>query len=439
MKTRTANTGQGALDAISESVPSLLIQDIWLNDPEYDGIKILEKTTRDHPGMPVLMMSGHGTIETAVNAIKMGAYDFVEKPFKSDRLLLMIRRAIEAAEMAKENEELKAMLGDVDELVGNSAAVKQLRADIERIAPANSRVLITGPSGAGKEVIARQIHEQSPRANSPFVTINCAALNKDTFEEELFGTEPKSEKAPRKIGLFERANRGTILLDEVGDLPKEAQAKLVRVLHEMAIERVGSSRKFKVDVRIIATSTQDMEELVALKKFREDLYYRLNVVSIEVPSLEDRREDITTLVHYFSDRIGRQLGKTPCQFDEKSLMKLKGHDWPGNARQLRNVIEHVLILHGQTTEETLISPEMLPTNLSVKPSQQEETGDESLASNSNVLQLPLREARESFEREYLIAQVNRFSGNISQTASFVGMERSALHRKLRNLDVKRGK
>ena len=436
-QTRSANTGQQALDAISQHIPSLVIQDIWLNDPEFDGIKILEKLVRDYPELPVLMMSGHGTIETAVSAIKKGAYDFVEKPFKSDRLLLMVRRAIEAYEMAKENEELRAKLGKVDELVGNSVVVKQVRADIEKIAMTNSRVLIQGPSGSGKEVIARQIHEGSSRKNAPFMTLNCGALSKNSFEEELFGTEPKAEKGSRKIGLFEKANRGTILLDQIDDLSKEIQAKLVRVLHEMAIERVGGRRKVKVDVRVIATSTQDIGSLVAQNKFREDLYYRMNVASIHVPSLEERREDIPTLVHYFCDRLAQQLGKTPCQFDERSLVKLKGHDWPGNARQLRNVIEHVLILHGQTMKETLVTPEMLPTNLSVKNKESEQ--DKSLSPDSNVLQLPLREARESFEKEYLIAQVNRFSGNISQTASFVGMERSALHRKLRNLNVPRGK
>lgn len=433
--TRYANSGQQALDAIAEKIPSLVIQDIWLNDTEYDGVKILEKLTHEYPGLPVIMMSGHGTIETAVNAIRIGAYDFVEKPFKSDRLLLMIRRAIEAYEMAKENQELKEMLGEVDELVGNSAVTKQLRLDIERVALTNSRVLLSGPSGSGKELIARHIHEQSHRKNGPFITINCGTLNSDTFEKELFGVESKQDKLGLKIGLFEKANRGTILLDEVADLPREVQAKLVRVIHEMAIERVGGTRKIKIDMRIIATTTQDIEKLVEQKKFREDLYYRLNVVALKAHGLGDRREDIVNLVNYFSQKLARQLGKAPCQFDEKSLLSLKGHDWPGNARQLKNVIEHALILYGQTNEEVLITTEMLPLNFSGKAFISE--SQENLATNSNILQLPLREARESFERDYLIAQVRRFSGNISHTASFVGMERSALHRKLRNLDVKR--
>lgn len=435
---RTATSGQEALDAMTDQIPNLIIQDIWLNDPEYDGMKILERVVHEYPGLPVIMMSGHGTIETAVNAIKLGAYDFVEKPFKSDRLLLMIRRAIEAYEMALENQELRAMLGELDDLVGNSSSVKQLRLDIDRIAPTNSRILITGPSGSGKEVIARQIHEHSPRHSGPFVTINCGALTLDNFEEELFGVEAKTTGSPRKMGLLERAHRGTVLLDEITDLPREIQAKLVRVLHEMAIERVGGNRKIKVDVRVISTTTQNILSLVKAKQFREDLYYRVNVVGIQVPGLGERRDDIPTMVHYFSDRLARHLGKTPCQFDEKTLLLLKNKEWPGNARQLRNVIEHALILHAQTSEQVLITPDMVPAILSSKAATPTD-GDISITPDSNVLQLPLREARESFEREYLMAQVDRFAGNISQTASFVGMERSALHRKLRSLQVRREK
>lgn len=435
-QTRLANTGKEALDSIADQLPSLVILDIWLNDPDYDGIKLLDHLVQEYPNLPILMMSGHGTIETAVSAIKIGAYDFVEKPFKSDRLLLMIRRAIEAYEMAQENQELRAMLGEIDELIGSSSAVKQLRLDIERIAPTNSRVLITGASGSGKEVVARQIHELSPRHKGAFIMVNCGALTLDTFEEKLFGVEPKADGTPRKIGLFERAHRGTILLDEITDLPKEIQAKLVRVLHEMAIERVGGTRKIKVDARVLSTTTQDIQELVQNKVFREDLYYRINVVNIKTPSLAERREDIPTLVYYFSERLGGQLGKTPCQFDEKALALLKGYDWPGNARQLKNVIEHVLILHGQTSDQVLITSEKLPSILSGKLASGSDE-DIPFTPNSNVLQLPLREARETFEREYLIAQVDRFAGNISQTATFVGMERSALHRKLRNLQVRR--
>ena len=435
-QTRSAMTGQEALDALAEQVPSLIIQDIWLNDPNYDGMTILEKVVQEHPGLPVLMMSGHGTIETAVTAIKIGAYDFVEKPFKSDRLLLMIRRAIEAHEMARENQELRAILGDLDELVGNSQTVKQLHLDIDRIAPTNSRILIRGPSGSGKEVIARQIHQKSSRRNAPFITLNCGALTLDTFEEDLFGLEPKSGHHPRKIGLLERANRGTLLLDEVTELPKEIQSKLVRVLHEMTFERVGGTRKIKVDVRLISTTTQDIEYLVQEKVFREDLFYRINVVGMSVLSLSERREDIPVLARYFSERLSRHLGKIPCKFDEKTLMLLKSYEWPGNARQLRNVIEHVLILHGHSSEQVLITPDKLPAILSGTP-YESTAEDASITTNSNLLQLPLREAREQFEREYIMLQMERFSGNVSQTASFVRMERSALHRKMKSLQVKR--
>lgn len=435
-QTRYATTGQEALDSIAEHPPSLIIQDIWLNDPDYDGMKILKRVVQLYPDLPVLMMSGHGTIETAVNAIKIGAYDFIEKPFKSDRLLLMVYRALEAYEMAKENQELKEMLGEGDELVGQSPVIKQLRADIERIGPTKSRVLIHGPSGVGKELVARQIHEHSPRKNAPFLIVNCGTLTRESFEEELFGTLEKEDLDSRKIGIFEKGNRGTVLLDEVGHLSSELQARLVRVLHEMAIEPKGGGRKIKIDVRFLVTTSQNLEQLVAEKKFRQDLYYRLNVVTLKVPSLLERREDIICLAQYFAEKIGDQLGKVPCEFDEKSLLSLKGYEWPGNARQLKNVVEHVMILNAQATKKITITPDLLPGNI---------TGGEfpsdskkAVAPSSNVLQLPLREARESFEREYLVAQVNRFSGNISQTASFVGMERSALHRKLRNLDVRRG-
>lgn len=429
-----------ALQAVSKRCPSLVILDIWLGDPKQDGLSVLKTLKKNYPLLPVLMMSGHGTIETAVQTIKEGAYDFIEKPFKSDRLLLLIQRALEASEMAKENSQLKEIIGSEKKIIGDSNYTKQLLMEIERIAPTNSRVIISGPSGSGKEVVARQIHRDSTRSSGAFVTINCDLLTDQNFETILFGKIPSSTSQERLIGVFEKADRGTLFLENIEDLPQTAQTKLVRILHESSFTQEGSEHKVHVDVRVLSSTKVDLKELVKSGKFREDLYYRLNVVSLDLLPLKDRREDIISLINTFNHQLANELAIKPCLFSDKALTALKTYEWHGNVRQLKNAIENILILNGNSKENVTINTTELPSEI-IGFSNRTETPSttESVAVSAKILQLPLREARESFEREYLVAQVDRFSGNISQTASFVGMERSALHRKLRALDVKRGR
>jgi two-component system nitrogen regulation response regulator NtrX len=428
---REAADSTEAVARIRARQPSLVILDIWLQGSELDGIEILKLIRRETPNVPVLMISGHGNIETAVAAIKIGAYDFIEKPFKSDRLLLLVERAIEAARLRREFDELKLRAGlDVD-LVGQSTVMNHLRHSIERVAPTGSRVLIVGPPGAGKELAARVLHAQSRRAEGPLVILNCAAMRPDRLEYELFGTEgnvPGSDSA-RKIGTFEQAHGGTLLLDEIADMPLETQGKIVRVLHEQVFERVGGRNRVEVDVRVMASSNRDLASEIEAGRFREDLYYRLNVVPIRVPSLRERRDDIPLLAEYFMNRSARNAGLSPRSFGDDALAALQAYDWPGNVRQLKNVIDWILIM-ASGDPKGMIRADMLPAEVgSVAPAVLRwEKGGE-------MMGLPLREAREMFEREYLLAQVTRFGGNISRTAAFIGMERSALHRKLKSLGV----
>ena len=428
--TREASNSDTAFDAIQRRRPSLVIQDIWMTGSRLDGLGVLEVIKRDHPLVPVLMISGHGTIETAVSAIKYGAYDFIEKPFKTDRLLLMVERAIEAARLRRENEELRLRVGTVTELLGPSTAVIQLRASIDKVAPTGSRVLITGPAGTGKEVVARMIHARSRRDTGPFVVLNCATMHPDRVEIELFGTEHgETVDNPRKIGVLEQAHGGTLLLDEVADMPLETQGKIVRALQEQSFERVGGSRRVEVDVRVIASTNRELQTEMALGRFREDLYYRLNVVPVKVPALRERREDIPALARYFMEHAAQLAGLAPRRLGEDALAALQAYDWPGNVRQLRNVMDWVLIMAPGDARD-VVRADMLPPEIgAITP--------EVLRweKSSEIMTLPLREARELFEREYLIAQVNRFAGNISRTAAFVGMERSALHRKLKSLGI----
>jgi two-component system nitrogen regulation response regulator NtrX len=375
------------------------------------------------------MISGHGTIESAVEAIKIGAYDFIEKPFKSDRLLLVVARAIEAAHLRRENAELRLRAGGELDLVGASPAINQLRQQIERVAPTGSRVLITGAPGAGKEVVGRLLHARSRRAAGPFVAVNCATMRPDSLEIELFGCEGGNGLGPRKIGTFERAHGGTLFLDEVADMPIETQGKIVRALQEQTFERVGGSRRVEVDVRVVASSNRELAAEIAASRFREDLFYRLNVVPIRVPPLRERREDIPLLARHFMAR-GAEAARIQARgFGEDSLAALQAYSWPGNVRQLRNVIDWLLIMApGDTTEP--VRADMLPNEITaIAPSVVK------WDKGSEIMSLPLRDAREVFEREYLLAQVTRFGGNISRTAAFVGMERSALHRKLKSLGV----
>jgi two-component system nitrogen regulation response regulator NtrX len=375
------------------------------------------------------MISGHGTIETAVEAIKIGAYDFIEKPFKADRLLLLVARAIEAAQLRRENAELKLRAGGELDLVGASPAINQLRQQIERVAPTGSRVLISGAPGSGKEVVGRLLHVRSRRSQGPFVPINCATMRPDRLEIELFGCEATNNGEPRKVGTFERAHGGTLFLDEVADMPLETQGKIVRALQEQTFERVGGSRRVEVDVRVVASSNRELSAEIAAGRFREDLFYRLNVVPIRVPPLRDRREDIPLLARHFMARGAEAARISPRDFGEDALAALQSYTWPGNVRQLRNVIDWLLIMAPGDASEALHS-DMLPNEITaIAPTVVK------WDKGSEIMTLPLRDAREVFEREYLLAQVTRFGGNISRTAAFVGMERSALHRKLKSLGV----
>lgn len=438
-----AHTGAEALKAITQKLPNLVIQDIWLNDPHYDGLKILDHLKKWHPEIPVIMMSGHGTIETAVQAIKKGAYDFIEKPFKADRLLVMIQRALEACQMARENAELKGLLGLQEELVGESNAVKTLKIEVERLAGSNCRILMTGPFGVGKKTLARYIHSHSSRKRGPFLTLNCLSLEKEDLEKTLWGVEDKSKSFNGfQKGLLERAHGGTLVLEEVSALPKQVQNTLTKVLHDLFLERSQENLKIKVklDVRIMATSSKDLGGLVKQGLFREDLYHRLKVSSLYIPALKERSEDILPLVYYFTHRLAPSLGKIPCSFDEQASRLLMQASWPGNSRQLRTLVEYLLITYGSSHHEVQISPEHLPLQGEAlyAPSESADNANHPpLLVDKKILDLSLKEAREQFERDYLKVQVSRFSGNISQTAEFVGMERSALHRKLRTLDVKR--
>ncbi|MEQ8227620.1 MAG: sigma-54 dependent transcriptional regulator [Rhodospirillales bacterium] len=425
-KTREAADSQGALEALAARRPSLVLLDIWLQGSDLDGLQILKKIKEDHPDLPVLMMSGHGTVETAVTAIKDGAYDFIEKPFKSDRLLLNVRRAVEAARLRSENEELKLRVGSSLDLIGTSSAIKEIQQIIERAAPSNSRILIHGPSGSGKEIVARNIHARSQRAEAPFVIVNCATMAPERVETELFGTE--GEDGSRRIGTFERAHGGTLVLDEVADMPLETQGKIVRVLQEQNFERVGGTNRVQVDVRVISSTTRDLQAEVTAGKFREDLFYRLNVVPLTVPALADRREDIRALTDHFMRQAADATGQQARRLSEDALAALQSYDWPGNVRELRNVIERVLIL-APGDNDTMLGASMLPTEFL------DGIRRGGISSDEGYLSKQLRDAREDFEREYLSAQMSRFGGNISKTAQFVGMERSALHRKLKSLGL----
>jgi two-component system nitrogen regulation response regulator NtrX len=433
-ETRTAAESRAALEAVRARRPSLVVLDIWLQGSELDGLEVLDAIMREHPGVPVVVISGHGTIETAVSAIKRGAYDFVEKPFKADRLVLAVERAIEAARLRRENEELRLRVGDPSELIGASPTITFVRQSVERVAPSGSRVFLTGPAGAGKEVVARLIHMRSKRAVGPFEVLNCASMRPERVEIELFGAEPGVEGADGapKIGVLERAHGGTLLLDEVADMPLETQGKIVRVLQDQSFERVGGRTKVHVDVRVIASTNRDMTAEMANGRFREDLFYRLNVVPIRVPSLRERREDVAQLAQHFMSRAAAAAGVAPRPFGDDAVAAMQAHDWPGNVRQLRNVVEWLLIM-APGEAGTPIHADMLPPEMNAVMSSAMRSDNA-----AEIMSLPLREARELFERGYLLAQVTRFGGNITKTAEFVGMERSALHRKLKLLGVNSG-
>lgn len=424
---RSACDGPSTLEAVKERRPNLVILDIWLGDSRFDGIKVLEHLQKMHPALPVIMMSGHGNIETAVASIKKGAYNFIEKPFKSDHLLLIVNRAIETAKLRQENENLRSMVETEKEIVGNSVYANQLRQMIEKVAPTQSRVFITGPSGSGKEVVARQLHLKSTRgANGPFIVVNCNTISPEKFEEELFGIDSEENS---QMGLLEQAHLGTLLLDEVTEMPASTQGKFARILQEHKFKRINSERATKIDVRIIATSSRDISLAIREGKLREDLFYRLNVIPIQIKPLKERKEDIIQLANHFLAAISKLNGQATRFLSDDAATALTIYDWPGNVRQLRNVIDWVMIMAEDTPNHS-ITFEMLPPEIN---NDFNITG--SMESGAEVINLPLRDARELFEKQYLLSQLSRFSGNISKTASFVGMERSALHRKLKNLGV----
>ncbi|MBL8673010.1 MAG: sigma-54-dependent Fis family transcriptional regulator [Alphaproteobacteria bacterium] len=440
-KTREAESSTSALEAVRSRRPALIVLDVWLQGSKLDGLELLQVVRQEDPSLPVVMISGHGTIEMAVSAIQHGAYDFVEKPFKADRLLLVLERAIEAARLRRENSELRFRVGEDDQLHGTSALINQVRQSIERVAPTGSRVFITGPAGAGKEVAARALHKRSRRAAGPFVIVNCATLLPERLEEELFGVESETPApggpaapvsagaAPRKIGMFEQAHGGTLFLDEVADMPLETQAKIVRVLQDQSFQRVGGSRRIHVDVRVVASTNREIKALIESARFREDLYYRLNVVPLTVPPLRERREDIPVLANHLLARAAEIGGLARRALGDDAMAALQAYEWPGNVRQLRNVIDWLMIMAPGDLREPIRADQLPPEIFGTAPAVLHwDFGGE-------IMSLPLREAREVFEREYLLAQVTRFGGNISRTASFVGMERSALHRKLKSLGV----
>lgn len=425
-ETRVAGDSETALAAVRQRRPQLIVLDIWLQGSKLDGIQVLDTLKREQAELPVVMISGHGTIETAVASIKKGAYDFIEKPFKADRLIHVVGRALEAARLRREVQELKLKTGDDSEMVGTSSAISQLRQAIEKIAPTNSRVFVTGPSGSGKEVAARLIHARSRRSANAFVAINCATMDPARIENELFGVEDVD--GPRKTGLFELAHNGTLYLDEVADMPIETQGKILRVMVDQTFTRIGGSTRVQVDARVICSTTRDLRADIAAGTFREDLYHRLNVVPVRVPSLAERRDDIPLLVSHFMTRLSTTSGLAVRNVGDDAMAVLQAHSWPGNVRQLRNIVERLLILASDDAQQA-ISADLLPSDLgSSAPWGATGRGD-------LVISLPLREAREIFERDYLMAQINRFGGNISRTAAFIGMERSALHRKLKSLGV----
>tara|TARA_B100000315_G_scaffold256185_1_gene301500 strand:- start:854 stop:2245 length:1392 start_codon:yes stop_codon:yes gene_type:complete len=431
IETREAWDSTSAYAEIQRRVPALVLLDIWLQGSKHDGLKILETVRQKYENLSVIMISGHGNIETAVKALHLGAYDFIEKPFETDRLLHVLGRALESEQLKRENKDLRRRAGAEASVIGRSAAINSVRQIIDRVAPTHSRVLIVGPAGSGKEVVARTIHQKSNRAAGPFIVLNAATMAPERMEEELFGIEYDTDQDTYelKMGTLEQAHGGTLLIDQVVDMPLKTQAKILQVLQDQSFSRLGSGRTVKVDVRVIAASSRDLLTAIARKDFREDLYYRLNVVPIELPALRDRAEDLPELIDYFMTQTAHSSGLPARKIAKDAIALMQACDWPGNVRQLRNVVEWLLIMapggEGTAVQANMLPPELLRSTPS--------TLRADLA--HEIMSLPLRKAREIFERQYLEAQVARFGNNISKTASFIGMERSALHRKLRSLGV----
>ena len=422
---RTAADSDAALEAVDQKRPSLVLLDVWLHGSQMDGLEVLDAIKAREPELPVIIFSGHGNIDTAVSAVSRGAMDFIEKPFEAERLLHLVERATETESLRRENLRLRERSTDTGEFTGNSAVINGVRATLKRVAQTGSRVLISGPAGAGKEVAARLLHSWSSRADKPFVIVNSARITPERFEEELFGEETEGKLV--RAGLLETADGGTLYLDEVADMPLSTQARILRVLTEQSFVRVGGTRQIGVDVRVVSSTARDLKLEMEEKRFREDLFYRLNVVPVEIPSLAERRDDIPALAEYFFARYAADQGLRPPAINAEAMAALQAYDWPGNVRQLRNVVERTIILTPRDKLDTIEAD-----RLSEEIAGGKTDGSSGMAS---LMGAPLREARESFEREYLAIQIRRFSGNISKTASFIGMERSALHRKLKLLGM----
>jgi two-component system, NtrC family, nitrogen regulation response regulator NtrX len=424
-QTRTASTAEAALAAVDERLPSLMLLDVWLRGSSMDGLELLQLLKKKHPKIPVIVFSGHGNIDTAVAAVSHGAVDFLEKPFQAEKLLHLVSKATETQRLRDENETLRAKIGHAEELTGSSAAINNVRATLKKVASTGSRLLITGPAGVGKEVAARLLHSWSPRADAPFISVSSARLAADRFEAELFGIEENG--VLMNAGMLERANGGTLFLDEVADMPLTTQGKILRVLTDQSFVRLGGNRQIRVDVRFVSATARDLQEEIAQGRFREDLYYRLNVVPVEIPPLMQRREDIPDLAQHYAAHFAAEHRIAPPEISDDTMAALQACEWPGNVRQLRNIIERTIILApGDRLKQ--IDADMLPAEVM--------NSYEGAEQNVNsLMSAPLREAREAFEREYLQVHIKRFSGNISKTATYVGMERSALHRKLKLLGI----
>ncbi len=421
---RTAADSNATLDAIEERRPSMVLLDVWLQGSRLDGLQLLQEIKRRDPTIPVLMISGHGNLDTAVAAVREGAVDFIEKPFEAERLIYLVGRATETDRLRRENVALKAQVGHEDQLHGSSVLINTFRATLKRVAPTGSRVLISGPPGVGKEIAARMIHQWSLRATAPFIVLSAAMMSPERVEEELFGSEAEGIGRP---GLLEHAHGGTLFLDEIADMPLTTQGKILRVLTDQSYHRVGGQRPIKVDVRVLSATSRNLQDEIASGRFREDLFYRLNVVPVRLPAVRERREDIPELVNHFLARFAAERRMSAPSISADAMAALQANDWPGNVRQLRNIIERTIILapgdRVACIDLDLLPPEILDNQSSIGAS----------STTMAIMGSPLREARESFEREYLKIQIRRFSGNISRTASFIGMERSALHRKLKAL------
>ena len=422
--TRLAGNSTECINEINSAPPDLLVLDIWLKDSNMDGIDILKIAQRDNPDVPVVIISGHGNIEIAVAAIKQGAFDFIEKPFNTDQLLVVINRAMEVSKLRRENSSYRIQQVMKSEMIGKSTAFKNLKNNLDKVVKSNSRVLLNGPAGCGKEVAARYIHTNSNRKNSPFVTINCASIESDRMEEVLFGSQLNGGEV--ELGLLEQAHGGVVYFDEIADMPIVTQSKILRVLVDQQFVRFGGSDIVRVDLRVISSTTKNLKVSISEGRFREELYHRLNVVPIDVPSLEDRLDDIPDFISFFMEELHNQQGLPNREFSSESISFLQTMNWPGNIRQLKNHIERILILG---PEDGVVQFDELNNLKSVTDGEKDES------QIGNISSLPLREARELFERDYLLTQINRFGGNISRTASFVGMERSALHRKLKSLEI----